>query len=206
MEKIIIILAVSLSGYLQAQDTYEVRMKNGMQLWEQGKIDEATVLMEQIAIDEKDNWLPNYYIALVNTTEAFKTKDYNRLSFLLEKAGTALGKEMDKKSQNVELLVMQAMIHTAWIAYDPMTYGQILSPKVKELYKQAENIDPNNPRLVYALAEFDLGTAQFFGTETQPICLRIERSIELFDNFKPTSPFHPNWGKKQAQESLSNCK
>ena len=206
MEKVIIFLALSLSGFLQAQTSYEPEMKQAFRLWEDGKTQEASIQFEFLAQNEPHNWLPNYYVALVNTTEAFETRDPVKFTSLLGKAQGALDKEMEKGPLNVELLILQAMIHTARIANDPMTYGQTLSPVVWQLYKKAESIDPNNPRLVYSKARFEFGTAQFKGTDLQPICNQIEQSLDLFNNFKPESPFHPNWGKQQAEETLKNCK
>src|SRR5690606_33574022 len=175
MEKVIIILILSLSSFLlQAQGNYEQSMGEAFRLWEEGKNQEASAQFERIAQVDQNNWLPNYYVALINTTEAFKTKDHTKLNSLLDKAQTSVSIEMLKNPENVELLVLQAMIHTAKIASDPMSYGQTLSPAVMELYKKAERIDPNNPRLVYSTAQFEMGTAQFFGTNTQPICNRIE--------------------------------
>jgi hypothetical protein len=114
--------------------------------------------------------------------------------------------ELAKHPNNAELLVMQAMIHTAWIAYDPMTNGMKLSGKVMELYGKAEAIAPTNPRVVFGKAEFEMGSAQFFGTDTQPICAQIAKSIELFATFKPESAFHPNWGLERAKEARDACK
>ena len=81
-------------------------------------------MFERIAAAEKTSWLPNYYVALVNTTTAFGTKDKEQISLLLDKAQNALDVELIKAPNNPELLVMQAMIHTAWIAFVPMTNGQ----------------------------------------------------------------------------------
>jgi len=57
---------------------------------------EASDLFERIASAEKSNWLPNYYVALVNTTTAFGTKDKDKVNLLLSKAQKALDIEMGK--------------------------------------------------------------------------------------------------------------
>ena len=72
-----------------------------------------------------------------------------RVSALLSKAQDALDIEMAKDPNNPELLVMQAMIHTGWIAFDPMTYARTLSAKVMDLYGQAQAIAPETPRVVF---------------------------------------------------------
>jgi hypothetical protein len=205
MDKLIIILLLMVSGMLQAQTNFEEGMNRGMELWSQGETQQASALFQRIAAAESDSWLPNYYVALVNTTDAFQTKDYEVLNKNLTRAQQALDKELSLHPDNPELLVLQAMVHTAWIAYDPMTYGQTLSGKVMQLYARAEKIAPENPRVVLSKAQFELGSAKFFGTDVQPICARIERSIVLFDNFKPESQFHPNWGKQDAENAMKNC-
>jgi hypothetical protein len=60
--------------------------------------------------------------------------------------------------------------------------------------------------VVFGKAEFEMGSAQFFGTDTQPICAQIAKSIELFATFKPETAFHPNWGLERAKEARDACK
>jgi hypothetical protein len=33
----------------------------------------------------------------------------------------------------------------------------------------------------------------------------FEKSVELFENFKPASALHPSWGKEQAAQLLAAC-
>nr|WP_314896027.1 hypothetical protein [uncultured Flavobacterium sp.] len=206
MTKVITAIALFVCSLLSAQGQFEQGMGKAFGLWAAGKNTEASDLFERIAGAEKTNWLPNYYVALVNTTTAFRTKDKDQMNLLLSKAQNSLDTEMDKNPSNAELLVMQAMIHTAWIAFDPMTNGQKLSGKVMELYGKAEDIAPENPRVVFGKAEFEIGAAQFWGTDTKPICAQIEKAIGLFATFKPETPFSPKWGLDRATEALKNCK
>jgi hypothetical protein len=174
-------------------------------LWQEGKSKEASDLFERIAAAEKDSWLPNYYVALVNTTSAFGAKDKGQMDLLLTKAQNALDIEMVKNPNNAELLVMQAMIHTAWIAFDPMTNAQKLSGKVMELYAQATTIAPENPRVVFGKAEFAIGGAKWTGANVKELCKEVDRSIELFATFKPETPFSPKWGLERALVAQKNC-
>ena len=206
MTKIITTIALFICTLLSAQGQFEQGMGKAFQLWGEGKNTEASDLFERIAAAEKASWLPNYYVALVNTTTAFRTKDQSQVNLLLSKAQKALDIEMDKNPNNAELLVMQAMIHTAWIAFDPMTNGQKLSGKVMELYAKAQAIAPENPRVVFGKAEFEIGAAQFLGTDTKPMCAQIEKAIALFATFKPETAFSPKWGLDRATEALKNCK
>ena len=205
MDKLIIILLLLVSGIVQGQTNFEDGMNRGIELWKQGKTEEASSLFERIATAESESWLPHYYLALVNTTAAFQTRDFVQVSNYLTRAQKALDKQLAQSPDNAELLVLQAMVHTAWINFDPMTYGQTLSGKIMQLYGKAEKLAPENPRVILNKAQFEIGSARFFGSDITPICAQLERSIDLFDNFKPESQFHPNWGKGQAVEILQNC-
>lgn len=206
MTKIIIAIVFFISSLVSAQGQFEQGMGKAFQLWGEGKNMEASAMFERIAAAEKTSWLPNYYVALVNTTTAFGTKDKEQISLLLDKAQNALDVELIKTPNNAELLVMQAMIHTAWIAFDPMTNGQKLSGTVMELYAKAQAVAPENPRVVFGKAEFEIGGAKFWGTDTKPMCAQIEKAIGLFATFKPETPFSPKWGLERAQAALKNCK
>lgn len=206
MTKIIIAIVFFISSLVSAQGQFEQGMGKAFQLWGEGKNTEASAMFERIAAAEKTSWLPNYYVALVNTTTAFGTKDKEQMDLLLTKAQNALDIELIKTPNNAELLVVQAMIHTAWIAFDPKTNGQKLSGTVMELYAKAQAIAPENPRVVFGKAEFEIGGAKFWGTDTKPICAQIEKAIGLFATFKPETPFSPKWGLERAQAALKNCK
>lgn len=205
MRHLFLVLFTIVGSFLYGQSTYEKGMQNAMTLWSEGKNNEATALFERIAAAESDQWLPNYYVALVTTTTSFRTKDKTQTDALLKKAQSALDIELAKQPNHPELLVMQAMIHTAWIAFDPMTNGMKLSGTVMEIYKKAENLAPNNPRVVFGKAEFEMGSAKFFGTDIKPLCAQVGKAIELFANFTPETPFHPNWGKDRAEMVWASC-
>ncbi len=206
MNKIIIAVTLFICSLASAQGKFEEGMGKAFQLWGEGKNTEASAMFERIASAEKNSWLPNYYVALVNTTTAFGIKDKETISALLAKAQDALDIEYAKNPNNAELLVMQALIYTAWIVYDPMTNGQKYSGKAMEIYAQAQALAPNNPRVVFSKADFEIGGAKFWGADIKPMCAEVERAIELFATFKPETPFHPNWGLDRALETQKECK
>ena len=204
MQKLAIILALFIAQVISAQGNYEKGMQKAFQLWGENPT-EASNLFERIAKAETENWLPAYYAAQVNITKSFGEKDKDKLTAQLAKAQDLINDATAISKNNPEILVMQALLHTAWVAYDGATYGMTLSGKVVALYAQAEQIAPNNPRVVLNKAEWDMGGARFFGQDTKPFCKDVERALELFANFKPETPFHPNWGKERAEQVLNTC-
>ena len=206
MTKLITIIAMFVASIVSAQTQFDQGMKKALQTWKNGNSKEALVQFEKIASVEKTNWLPNYYIALINTTQAFGEQDKTKMLSLIESAQKAQDFCNDLAMDNPEVLVMQAMIHTASIVYDPMTNGQKLSGDVMYILNKAYKIAPENPRVVFQKASFEIGMAQYFGQDTKPMCAQIEKSIELFATFKPETAFHPSWGLDRAQAELKKCK
>lgn len=206
-KKVIVAVAIIAINMTQAQQgRFEEGMGKAFQLWGEGKNTEASDLFERIASAEKSSWLPNYYVALVNATSSFQTTDKEKVSALLNKAQSALDIELVKDANNAELLVLQAMIDTGWVVFDPMTNGMKLTGKIMETYGKALAIAPNNPRAIFGKAEFEIGGAKYFGTDTKPMCAEIDKAIDLFGKIKPETPFSPKWGLERALEAQKECK
>ena len=206
MKHLIIIATLIVSGLVNAQTNYEKGMNKAFELWKNNNSIEASNLFERIAAAEPDNWLPPYYAAQINVLYSFGEQDEEKLTAQLKKAQDLINDATAISKENPEIMVLQALLHTAWVAYDGATYGMTLSGKVVELYTRAAKKAPNNPRVVFCKAEWDMGGAKYFGQDTTPFCKDIERAIELFANFKPETPFHPNWGKERAEQVLATCK
>ena len=170
------------------------------------QLEQAVRYFEVMAEDEGVDWLPAYYAAQVNIVNSFGLTDEEKLTAQLKKAQDLINDATAISKNNPEILVLQALLYTAWVASDGATYGMTMSPKVEAIYAQAEQIAPDNPRVVYCKAEWGIGGAKYFGQDTKPFCKDLERALDLFANFKPESPFHPNWGKERVEMLLESCK
>lgn len=205
MKQLTCIAFIVIATFTKAQTNFEKGMTSAFELWETNKIGEAANLFERIANAEKDNWLPHYYIAQINSIKSWNQKDENILKTQLDKAQKHLDIAMVLSENNPELLVMQGQILTNWIAFDGMTYGMKYSAKVSELYNKAYEIAPKNPRVVLCKADWAMGTARYFGQDPSKHCKEVASAIPLFESFKPESELHPTWGKQRAQEVLKGC-
>ena len=190
----------------QGQSRYDTGMQQAFSLWQADKPDEASNLFERIAQAEMDQWLPHYYVAQINTLQSFGEKDEKVLKQQLEKAQEYLDIAKSISPDNPEILVQQAMINTAYIAFDGQTYGMTLSGKNSQLYSRALLLAPNNPRVILSKAEWDMGSARYFGKDTAPYCADIEKAIGLFSTFKSEEAYAPDWGETRAKEVLAQCK
>ncbi|PXY42641.1 hypothetical protein DMB65_01040 [Flavobacterium cheongpyeongense] len=206
MTKIITAFTLFICSLLSAQTQFEQGMGKAFELWKEGKNAEASAMFERIAAADKTSYLPNYYVALINTTAVFTEKDKTKIDLLLTKAQDALDKEIIKDQNNAELYILQALIYTGYVVADPMTNGMKYSGKVMEAYAKAKAIDPNNPRAVFGEADYQLGGAKWTGVDTKPLCVQVDKAIELFGTFKPETQFSPKWGLERALEAQKNCK
>ena len=205
MQKLIIIIVAFTTSLVSAQSKYEQGMKKAFDLCEANPI-EASQLFERIAKAEPDNWLPPYYAAETLILDGFtKLNDRDALETQMTKAQDLLNEATAISKNNPEIMVLQALLHTVYVASDGATYGMTLSGKIVALYAQAEQIDPNNPRVVLNKAEWEIGGARYFGQDTAPFCKDLKRALDLFTNFKPETEFHPNWGKERAEELVAEC-
>ncbi|MDO6597102.1 hypothetical protein Q4512_09255 [Oceanihabitans sp. 2_MG-2023] len=206
MKHLIIIVTLLITSLVTAQTKYEQGMHKALELWKTNPI-EASQLFERIAKAEPDNWLPPYYAAETLILDGFtKLKDAKALEAQLNQAQDFLNEASAISIDNPEIMVMQALLHTVYVASDGATYGMLLSGKVMALYAQAEKIAPNNPRVVLSKADWNIGGARYFGNDIQPFCKEAERALQLFTTFKPETEFHPNWGRERAQEIIKSCK
>jgi len=202
---LIVILFVSFLGTAQTQ--YEIGMRKAFSLWEQDKNWDAANLFERIASAEPDNWLPLFYVAQINVLKSFGETDESKMNAQLTKAKDFLNQATALSKENADILILDALWHTAWIAFDGQKYGMKYAAKVNGLYNQALAIAPNHPIVILNKAEWDMGTAKYFNQDLKPYCKDVKKAIELFATFKPEGEFYPQSGLERAKKLIEvNCK
>ncbi len=207
MKNLIIILIAlnTFSGI--SQSNYDKGMQKALDLWNADKPWEAINLFERITTAEPDEWLPPYYASLIGVIHSFGEKDEVKLKAQLDKAMGFLNDAKAISKDNAEILILDALWHTAWVAYDGAKYGMLYGAKVSQMYQEALKLEPNSPRVILNKAEWDMGGARFFGQPMDPFCNDIQRAIELFVDFKPEGKFYPTYGLERAKQVLEeNCK
>jgi tetratricopeptide (TPR) repeat protein len=206
MKKLFLFIGVIFALNVSAQSPYEKGMTKAFELWGQGKATEASNIFERIAKAEKDNWIPSYYVGYLNIMTAFEIKDEARLNAQLEKAGDYLDTALLLSPDNAEILILQALKNTAYIAFDGQKYGMTMSAKNAAIYEKAIQLAPKNPRVILQKAEWDMGAARFFGKSMEPYCKDIKKALELFKTEQKSEvKFAPSWGKERAEEILKSC-
>ncbi|WP_339839640.1 hypothetical protein [uncultured Maribacter sp.] len=206
MKTVLLVATLILSLNLSSQTPYEKGMSKAFELWQEQKNTEAVQLFERIATAEKNNWLPPYYAGLIEVISSFSIKDEALLTTKLTRAKVFLDIAASISEDNPEIMISYALLNTAYIAFDGQKYGMTLSGENTAIYKKAQSISPNNPRVILSKAEWDMGSAKFFGKSITPFCEDIDRAIVLFEEEEQTIPFYPYSGLERAEEISANCK
>ncbi|MFD2530701.1 MULTISPECIES: hypothetical protein [Polaribacter] len=205
MKKSILIIAIFIATGIAAQTKYQKGMQKAFSLWKQGKMTESSQLFERISKAEPTKWLPAYYTANVEILSSFGLKDETALKAKLTKAQEFLDIAKANSENNPEILITQALLNLGYIAFDGQKYGMTLSGKTNQLYAKALEIAPNNPRVILGNAEWNMGTAKYFGQSTKPYCSEIKRAIELGKKEKIEIEFYPKFMQDRAEEVLKQC-
>lgn len=201
----LLLVLVTFSGF--SQTPYQKGMQKALDLWKADKPNEAVNLFERIATAEPNEWLPSYYVSYITIIECFGEKDEAKLSAQMDKALQFMNDAKTIKKVEVELLILDALWHTVWVARDGATYGMKYGGKIAVMYQEALTLEPSNPRVILNKAEWDIGGAKFFGQPIEPFCNQIQKSIDLFKDYEPSQEFYPKGGLERANESLKeNCK
>ncbi|WP_310994208.1 hypothetical protein [Aequorivita marina] len=195
------------SNKVAEQTKYEKGMTKAMQLWQNDKSWEAANVFERIAKAEPENWLPPYYVAQINIINSFTEKDGTKLKAQLDKAQNFINDAKVISKENPDLLVLQAQLYTAWIVYDGQQYGMKYSAKATELYDKALALAPDNPHMIMAKAEWNMGSAKYFGGSLDPYCKEIQRALAVSESYKPAGKFYPRFSVDRAKQvQAENCK
>jgi len=200
-----LLVLLFLASTLCAQGQYEKGMQKAFDLWQQNKAVEASALFERIAQAEKENWLPSYYAANTLIVQSFQTQDKNLVNEMLEKAKGFIEEAHKRSPKNSEIITMEGLLYTGYVAMDPGTYGMSYSGKIMGMHQEAIALDSLNPRAQLNSVEYEMGGARFFKTDLKIFCDRLEACRPLFDNHKSDVPFYPRYGIDRIDGAKKEC-
>ena len=207
----VIAIALIASFVLHAQsDKYVGAMKKNISeldsAREQGRLAELANTFERIAEAEKTQWLPYYYASYCQVMNAFMEQDKSKTDGIADKAEQLIKKaEEINGGENSETCVIKSMIASSHLMVDPqnrwMQYGQISSLNVSK----ARQLDPTNPRPLFLEGQAKFYTPEQFGGGKPQAKELFQKALSMFEQFRPSSELHPNWGKAATNYFLSQC-
>ena len=159
-----------------------------------------------IAGVETAEWLPLYYEAHCYVLMSFMDQQENAVrDGYLDRAETLIDQMEEKAPDEAEVYVMKAFYHTGRLVIDPPGRAMNTTPLINAAIGKALSLDPDNPRARFLLISNELGTAQYFGSDTAPICEKARQLLQSWDDYKLKSPILPNWGRNDTEGIVTGC-
>lgn len=159
-----------------------------------------------IAKVETEEWLPLYYEAQCYILMGFTGQpEADVQDSYLDKASASIDKMAKLAPNEAEVYVMKAFHHTGYLVVDPPSRAMSTQPLISAAISKALSIESNNPRAKFLSISNEMGTANFFGSDTAPICEKAVQLLESWDDYVPKSPIHPNWGKEETEGIVRSC-
>ncbi|KJF42935.1 tetratricopeptide repeat protein [Draconibacterium sediminis] len=207
MKTIITILLVVLST-TAFSSKYEETMKTNIdklyQLHTSAELQVLANQFERIGNAEQDKWLPNYYAAycFIRST-FFDEMDDDAKHAQLDKAQALVDQLMKTNDDESEVYALQALLYQ--IRITDMSKGAKYSMKASDAIKQAERLNPENPRVYYLRGSNTFHTPKFFGGGAEKAKPDLEKAAKMFESNQPTNPLMPTWGNVHNEQLLSQC-
>jgi hypothetical protein len=164
----------------------------------------AANTFERISQKASDEYLPLYYAALNMVNYSWTLQEAKQKDEILDRALALVEKANAVSPGNDEVEVMNGYALMAKMTVDPMNRGQAYSPRIMQSFGKAMSMDPTNPRAKIMMAQMELGTAQFMGTEPTNACNLAKEGAELLAE-EEAKGFEPSWGMDSANYVLQNC-
>jgi hypothetical protein len=196
-----------LMGNVNAQK-FEGAMEKGMLQFKEAKSPEemlaTSAFFERVADAEKDKWLPYYYAAQTQILAAWMNPNSDK-DKVAEKANSLILKAELISANNSEIYCLKQMTAVLQLTVDAMSRWQSYGAIASEAIAKAKAADASNPRPYVLEGQYLMNVPEAFGGGKAVAKKILEKSLTLFENFKPASAFHPNWGKEQATTALAAC-
>ena len=205
----LIFALISITGFSQSNEYYQAMGESLGGYANCKTVDDFRALGNQfnrISQAEKDQWLPLYYHAQCNIIAAFMEPDPTKKDAILDVAEKSMNRMIELAPNDAEVNALNSMYYIARLVVNPMERGQKYGMLSGQAVGKALAIDPANPRARLINLQNEMGTAQFYGKDTKVYCDEARKLLADWDNYKPQSPLHPNWGKDQAAEIVESCK
>ena len=161
---------------------------------------------QMIAEVEKSEWLPLYYhahcyilMSFLEPTDATKKDSY------LDVAEKSISKLIQMVPNESEVYALQSFYYIGRLVVNPMERGQKFSGLSGQAVGKALALDATNPRAKMIKLQGDIGGAPYMGLDPKSFCPQAKELLANWNNFKPKSPIHPNWGKDQVEAIVKGC-
>lgn len=159
------------------------------------EIQQTRNLFERISKQYSLEWMPGYYVAYCDVNSVFYDIKSSRNEMILVEAGKIIDDlHTFPNTDQSEVNTLKGYCLTAMIAINPKENGQKYSFEVIRLYETAIAQDPENPRPVILLTDFERRLPPFIRSDKRNTEEEKAKATLLFEKEKPNIE-KPYWGK-----------
>jgi len=211
---VILLICITQAATSQMPEKFVKAMESRVQLIDSAKTADGWIdlanAFERIAVAEKNQWLPYYYAAFCNIMGGYMKLPQDGMMGdnsalvdpLAEKSQELISRAEELEKDNSEIWCVKKMAISFYMMGNVMQrYTQ--GAKAADALEKARQLNPDNPR-VYLLEGQDkfYTPEQFGGSKTEAKEL-LEKAGKLYETFTAPTPIHPQWGKNQVTNLLS---
>ncbi|MFK8046684.1 MAG: DUF2141 domain-containing protein [Crocinitomicaceae bacterium] len=197
------------SQVMSQSDLFNSKMQTALESYSKCKTSAEYIStafqFQQIANVETQNWLPEYYYAMCYISLSYRGESPAKKDASLDEAEASISKLKILAPNESEIYALEGLFNTARLRVNPMERGQKYSILSRKSVGMALALDSNNVRAKQLSIANEFGTAQFFGSDTEPICKKAQALLAVWDDYIVKSSFHPIWGKNYLTTMAKSC-
>ncbi len=144
-----------------------------------------------------DYRIANYLLAQGNENKDQAAKHLEEAVKHLEEVTREEVAEKDAKTTAAEVCALLSSVYGWQIALSPIK-GMFLGHKAGTALKRAEQLAPDNPRVVLSAAINTFNTPKIWGGSKERALEGFQHAAELFAREKPPEPIYPTWGHSET--------
>ena len=212
MKKLLLMSAIAMSAMTttKAQD-FKKPLKETFEVFDTTRDQEKKMQLGNklglIAKKWPNEWATHYYYSLAKVGLSYQEKDEAKHDALLDEAD----KERDEAvailgKENDETYVLASMIANSRMMINPMQRWQKYGKIFQDNLKNAQEANPDNPRMYYFKGVTTMFTPKNFGGGKKNALPYFEKAEGLFAKEKTDDIMKPYWGKFQNTFFIAECK
>ena len=165
--------------------------------FERALADKSLSIWSHYYIALTDYRIANYLLAQGKKNKDQASKHLKEAAEHLEEATREDITRENAKAVAAEIYALLSSVYGRQISLSGIK-GMFLGPKSGNLLKKAEQLAPDNPRVVLSAAISDFNTPKMWGGSKERAVEGFQRAAYLFVQEKPTDPIHPVWGHSET--------
>ncbi len=187
LQLILIIICLTNPGKSQNTDSLiksaRDLLETGSTYFDQISLIQAEEKFQELLGIDGSNYLAQYLLAYTDYRLAvyyLEDKDIEHFNDYISTCENELNSLLDSNGTDVEALSLLSSAYGEQIRQKPET-ADALAPKALELMKEANKIDPENPRVQFLTGKLLLTLPKKFGGDKNKSPIHLQKAIKLFE-------------------------